>query len=51
MLPVVRTIEAQMSSDPTLNKEYLPLSGMLALTEGLTGSFWERAAWPLLRTG
>lgn len=36
VLPVVRTIEAQMSSDPTLNKEYLPLSGMPALTEGLT---------------
>ena len=25
-----------MSSDPTLNKEYLPLPGMPALTEGLT---------------
>lgn len=36
VLPVVRTVEAQMSSDPTLNKEYLPLPGMQALTEGLT---------------
>ena len=25
-----------MSSDPTLNKEYLPLSGMQAFTEALT---------------
>lgn len=25
-----------MSSDPTLNKEYLPLSGMKAFTEGCT---------------
>lgn len=36
VLPVVKTIEAQMSSDPTLNKEYLPLSGMKAFTEGCT---------------
>ena len=36
MLPVVRTVEAQMSADPTLNKEYLPLPGMPALIEGLT---------------
>ena len=33
MLPVVRTIEAQMSADPTLNHEYLPLSGMEGFTE------------------
>ncbi|CAI8047906.1 Aspartate aminotransferase, cytoplasmic, partial [Geodia barretti] len=36
VLPVVRTVEAQMSADPTLNKEYLPLPGMPALIEGLT---------------
>ena len=33
VLPVVRTIEAQMSADPTLNHEYLPLDGMKAFTE------------------
>lgn len=36
VLPVVRTIEAQMSSDATLNKEYLPLLGMKAFTEACT---------------
>lgn len=36
MLPVVRTIEAQMSSDPTLNHEYLPLDGLKAFTEACT---------------
>ena len=34
MLPVVRTVEAQMSTDPMLNHEYLPLDGMTAFTEG-----------------
>ena len=33
MLPVVRTIEAQMSADPTLNHEYLPLDGLRAFTD------------------
>lgn len=36
MLPVVRTIEAQMSADPTLNHEYLPLNGLKAFTERAT---------------
>ena len=36
VLPVVRTIEAQMSADPTLDKEYLPLAGMKSFTESLT---------------
>ena len=36
MLPVVRTIEAQMSTDPMLNHEYLPLEGMKLFTEGCT---------------
>ena len=34
VLPVVRTVEAQMSTDPMLNHEYLPLDGMTAFTEG-----------------
>lgn len=33
VLPVVRTVEAQMSADPTLNHEYLPLDGMRAFTD------------------
>lgn len=33
VLPVVRTIEAQMSADPTLNHEYLPLDGLRAFTD------------------
>lgn len=33
VLPVVRTVEAQMATDPTLNHEYLPLEGMKAFTE------------------
>ena len=28
MLPVVRTVEAQMANDMTLNHEYLPVAGM-----------------------
>jgi len=28
VLPVVKTVEAQMSGDPTLNHEYLPLDGL-----------------------
>lgn len=28
MLPVVKTVEAQMAADPTLNHEYLPISGL-----------------------
>ena len=27
MLPVVRTVEAQMAADMTLNHEYLPVAG------------------------
>lgn len=34
VLPVVRTVEAQMSTDPMLDHEYLPLDGMKAFTEG-----------------
>lgn len=33
MLPVVRTVEAQMSTDPMLDHEYLPLDGMKSFTE------------------
>lgn len=33
VLPVVRTVEAQMSTDPMLDHEYLPLDGMKAFTE------------------
>lgn len=33
VLPVVRTVEAQMSADPTLNHEYLPLDGLRAFTD------------------
>ncbi len=36
VLPVVRTVEAQMATDPTLNHEYLPLEGMKAFTEAST---------------
>lgn len=36
MLPVVRTIEAQMSADPTLNHEYLPLDGLRSFTDSAT---------------
>lgn len=36
VLPVVRTVEAQMASDPTLNHEYLPLGGMNAFVEAVT---------------
>ncbi|WAR21148.1 AATC-like protein [Mya arenaria] len=28
VLPVVRTVEAQMANDPTLNHEYLPVAGL-----------------------
>ncbi|KAL3863895.1 hypothetical protein ACJMK2_005622 [Sinanodonta woodiana] len=28
VLPVVRTVEAQMATDPTLNHEYLPVAGL-----------------------
>ena len=28
MLPVVRTVEAQMAGDGTLNHEYLPVAGL-----------------------
>lgn len=28
MLPVVRTVEAQMATDQTLNHEYLPVAGL-----------------------
>lgn len=28
VLPVVKTVEAQMAADPTLNHEYLPISGL-----------------------
>lgn len=33
VLPVVRTIEAQMGTDSMLNHEYLPLDGLKAFTE------------------
>ena len=33
VLPVVRTVEAQMASDPTLTHEYLPIDGLKAFTE------------------
>lgn len=33
VLPVVRTIEAQMSVDPVLNHEYLQIDGLKAFTE------------------
>ena len=33
VLPVVRTIEAQMGTDAMLNHEYLPLDGLKAFTE------------------
>lgn len=33
VLPVVRTIEAQMSSDPMLDHEYLPIDGLKSFTE------------------
>ena len=36
VLPVVRTIEAQMSADLTLNHEYLPLSGLTAFCDAST---------------
>ena len=29
VLPVVRTVEAQMATDPTQNHEYLPVAGMV----------------------
>jgi len=40
VLPVVRTVQAQMSSDETLNHEYLPIDGL--------GSFTDAAARLLL---
>lgn len=36
VLPVVRTIEAQMGTDSMLNHEYLPLDGLKAFTEAAT---------------
>ena len=33
VLPVVKTVEAQMSTDPMLNHEYLPLDGLKSFTE------------------
>lgn len=36
VLPVVKTIEAQMSSDPLLNHEYLPIDGLKSFTEAAT---------------
>ena len=36
MLPVVRTIESQMSTDVMLNHEYLPIDGLKSFTEGAT---------------
>ena len=33
VLPVVRTVEAQMGTDAMLNHEYLPLDGLKAFTE------------------
>ncbi len=33
VLPVVRTIEAQMSVDPVLNHEYLAIDGLRAFTD------------------
>ena len=33
VLPVVRTVEAQMSADLTLNHEYLPLTGLRAFCD------------------
>ena len=33
VLPVVRTIEAQMCSDPMLDHEYLPMDGLKAFTD------------------
>ena len=36
VLPVVRTVEAQMSTDLMLNHEYLPLDGLKAFTDSAT---------------
>ena len=36
MLPVVRTIEAQMASDPMLDHEYLPILGLRAFRDAAT---------------
>ena len=36
VLPVVRTIEAQMSADLTLNHEYLPLTGLKSFCDAST---------------
>lgn len=33
VLPVVRTVESQLACDETLNKEYLPITGMPDLTK------------------
>jgi len=33
VLPVVRTVEAQMSSDETLNHEYLAIDGLRSFTD------------------
>lgn len=36
VLPVVKTVEAQMSSDAMLNHEYLPIDGLKSFTESAT---------------
>lgn len=36
VLPVVRSVEAQMVNDPALNHEYLPISGLPAFCEAAT---------------
>ena len=36
VLPVVRTIEAQMASDPMLDHEYLPICGLKAFRDAAT---------------
>ena len=36
VLPVVRTIETQMSSDSMLDHEYLPIDGLKIFTEAAT---------------
>ena len=36
VLPVVRTIDAQMSADLTLNHEYLPLTGLKSFCDAST---------------
>ena len=36
VLPVVKTVETQMSSDVMLNHEYLPIDGLKSFTESAT---------------